>query len=115
MSSASLTGHIELDKAIQDLYLSLYTQFEHEIIFEPLDQLMTLLHRLDIIGKHMLGALIDIHAKKKEIVEETPFGGRKESQNSAKFDVRQFDPILQHILFEFSKRHLSKLHGIQPS
>ncbi len=115
MSSISVTGHSDLDCALETLYKSLYEQYQSQTQFTDLIPLMTNLRTLDQIGIHMVGAMIDIHAKKQQCQDETPFQGQKQSSNTAKFDIRQFDPILQHMLFEFSKRHLAKMSAsLQP-
>ena len=103
---------MSVDDPIETLYNHLYSQFKEEKTFEALDPLMTLLRKLDPVGLQMIGMLIDKHAKKQSELDETPFGGKKESSTSAKFDIRQFDPVFQHMLFEFTKLHILKVNDV---
>jgi hypothetical protein len=103
---------MSVDDPIETLYNHLYSQFEEEKTFDALDPLMTLLRKLDPVGLQMIGMLIDKHAKKQSKLDETPFGGKKESNTSAKFDIRQFDPVFQHMLFEFTKLHILKVNDV---
>ena len=103
---------MSVDDPIETLYNHLYSQFEEEKTFEALDPLMTLLRKLDPVGLQIIGMLIDKHAKKQSELDETPFGGKKESSTSAKFDIRQFDPVFQHMLFEFTKLHILKVNDV---
>lgn len=88
------------------LYDTLYEEFKNETVFDAIDQLVTMTKQLDPLGLQVAGALIQKHSNNPDVV---PFQGKSVGQNAAKFDIRNFDPILQHILLEFSKRHILKM------
>jgi hypothetical protein len=88
------------------LYDTLYEQFKNETSFDAIDQLVIMVKQLDPLGLQVAGALIQKHSNNPDVV---PYEGKTVGQNAAKFDMRNFDPILQHILLEFSKRHIIKM------
>ena len=87
------------------LYDTLFTTHKQQTTFDALDQLVLLLRKMDSLGLQVIGVLIQKHSDNKDNV---PFQGKDLGNNSAKFDIRNFDPILQHILFDFCKMHLAK-------
>ena len=84
------------------LYDELYSRFKSETKFDAIDQLVLIMRKLDPLGLQVVGALIQKHSKNPDVI---PYDGADAGENKAKFDLRKFDPVLQHILLEFGKMH----------
>jgi len=87
------------------LYDELYQLHQHQTQFDQLTQLAQLLRRLDRQGLQIVGLLVKKYASNKE---EVPFQGQSVNEQEVKFDVRNFDPVLQYILLDFAVRYLAK-------
>ena len=92
------------------LYDELYKNHQHQTQFDQLTQLAQLLRRLDHQGLQIVGLLVKKYASHKQEVsqQEVPFQGQSVNEQEVKFDVRNFDPVLQYILLDFSVRYLAK-------
>jgi hypothetical protein len=86
------------------LYDELYQSHKHQTQFDQLTQLIQLLRRLDYRGLQIVGLLVKKHASNDEV----PFQGQALNDQEVKFDVRNFDPVLQYILLDFAVRYVSK-------
>ncbi len=86
------------------LYDELYQAHKHQTHFDQLTQLMQLLRRLDHRGLQIVGLLVKKHASNDEV----PFQGQTLNEEEVKFDVRNFDPVLQYILLDFAVRYVSQ-------
>ena len=86
------------------LYDELYQSHKHQTQFDQLTQLIQLLRRLDHRGLQIVGLLVKKHASNDEV----PFQGQALNDQEVKFDVRNFDPVLQYILLDFAVRYVSK-------
>lgn len=79
----------------------------------PLNDLTPLvekLKRLDPLGYQIVAMII----KKHELSITREFNNQKLNNGLAKFDIRDFDPLLQNILLEFCTRHFHKINNINP-
>jgi hypothetical protein len=89
------------------LYDTLYEMFQHHTTFDEIDSLMQYLRKLDLAGMQIVSLIIYKHSQ-SSAVHNVPYQGQTVNTQDVKFDVRQFDPVLHHILLEFAKRHLAK-------
>ncbi len=87
------------------LYDELYQNHKHQTHFDQLTQLIQLLRRLDHRGLQIVGLIIKKHTF---IQNEVPFQGQSLNDEDVKFDVRNFDPVLQYILLDFTVRYISQ-------
>ena len=86
------------------LYDELYQTHKHQTQFDQLTQLIQLLRRLDHSGLQIVGLLVKKHAANDEV----PYQGQTLNDQEVKFDVRNFDPVLQYILLDFAVRYTTK-------
>jgi hypothetical protein len=91
------------------LFDNLYSQFKDETEFKEIHGLILLLRNLDQTGLNILVLLIKKYSLITSSKEETPFSGKECDNGEVKFDIRNFDVVLQHMLLEFCKRHLEKV------
>jgi hypothetical protein len=87
------------------LYDELYESHKHQTHFDQITQLIQLLRRLDHRGLQIVGLLIKKHVNNNDI----PYQGQSITAQEVKFDVRNFDPILQYILLDFAVRYVSNI------
>jgi hypothetical protein len=87
------------------LYDTLYDTYKNETTFDAMDQFVLLMRQMDTLGLQIIGVLIQKHSQNKDSI---PYEGKDVGSNQAKFDMRNFDPVLKHILFDFAKKHLLK-------
>jgi hypothetical protein len=92
------------------LYDELYKNHQYQTHFDQLTQLAQLLRRLDHQGLQIVGLLVKKYASHKQELanNEVPFQGQSLNEQEVKFDVRNFDPVLQYILLDFAVRYLAK-------
>ena len=92
------------------LYDELYQTHKHQTQFDQLTQLAQLLRRLDHQGLQIVGLLVKKYAFHKQELSnnDVPFQGQSVNEQEVKFDVRNFDPVLQYILLDFAVRYLAK-------
>ncbi len=96
-----------------EMYDQLYDQFKDVTEGCNLQTLGACLRKLDKRGYMIVSLIIQKHArntKHDDTKSSIPFGGSKVNSQDVKFDIRDFDPVLQHILLEFSARYLVKEH-----
>ena len=90
------------------LYDVLYDLHKDKTSFNNLDELVQGFRTMDPVGYQIIGLIIQKYTTSN--LENVPCGGEvvPETQ-SVKFDIRNFDPILQHMLLDFCMRHLTKM------
>ena len=96
-------SHFDIHDQDFKLYDELYQAHKHQTHFDQLTQLMQLLRRLDHRGLQIVGLLIKKHANNDDV----PFQGQTMNDQDVKFDIRNFDPVLQYILLDFAVRYVS--------
>lgn len=90
-----------------ELYDRLYEECKTITEACDLHQLMAGLRTLDRQGHQIVGLLIQKYTQSKSI----PYGGKQVNSIDVKFDVREFDLVLQHILLTFCKLEAQKKYG----
>ena len=95
------------------LFDNLYDKFKSETEFNELNRLATTLKKIDSIGLNIISLLIKSYTKRvsSSNTSDTPYDGQKINDSDVNFDIRNFDHVLQHILLEFSDRHLNMVNG----
>jgi len=93
----------------QELYNNLYNLYKDVTEFSKLNELMLLLRQMDPFGLQIVSIIIQQHSIKLMEDKSNPFLGKIDNQK-ATFDIRNFDPVLQNMLFDLCNRHLSKVN-----
>lgn len=90
------------------LYDVLYDLHKDSTQFDKLEELVQAFRSMDPVGYQIIGLIIQKFTMSN--LNNPPCGGEvvPETQ-SVKFDIRNFDPVLQHMLLDFCMRHLSKM------
>jgi hypothetical protein len=91
------------------LYNQLFPLVQHHIASPDLSKLVPLLRQLDEKGLQLVSLLIQTHSSLHSSSSSStlPYQGSKVNSEQAQFDIRHFDPVLQHMLVEFCKNYLS--------
>ncbi len=90
------------------LYDVLYDLHKNQTQFDKLEELVQAFRSMDPVGYQIIGLIIQKYTTAN--LENVPYNGQKvEETQSVKFDIRNFDPVLQHILLDFCLRHLTKM------
>jgi len=78
---------------------------------EDLQRIVTLLEKMDNIGKEVFLSIIKIYALRNTDVKilDVPFGGDKKSDEEIIFNVNDFPGELQKMLLLFLEMHMGKL------
>jgi hypothetical protein len=91
------------------LYDVLYSECMTKTESPDMNELVSLTRKMDPLGLQIISLLIQKDSLRERVKDE------KVSDSLAKFDLREFDPILQHIILQFCKMHLSKQQEIRTS
>ena len=87
----------------------MYDLHKDKTQFDKLEELVQAFRLMDPVGYQIIGLIIQKYTA--ATLENVPYNGEKVAETqSVKFDIRNFDPVLQHILLEFCMRHLSKMN-----
>ncbi len=91
------------------LYNQLFPLVQHYTTSPDLSKLVPLLRQLNEKGLQLVSLLIQTHSSlhSNSSSSSLPYQGSKVNSDQAQFDIRQFDPVLQHMLVEFCKNYLS--------
>ena len=97
---------MEAEQSIDMLYEHLHNTSKDHTDFNNIDELAALLQKLDEISVNVLGLLIKKYYEKEV---EQAFSGTKMSETHAKFDIRNFSPVFQHMMYTYTKMHNKRI------